>query len=439
MMPAVDGSPAELAHRYQAGRATTLRLTAPLSEADVQVQSMADASPAKWHLAHTSWFFETLVLERAEPDFKPHEPAYRVLFNSHYNGIGDQHARTQRGLITRPGLAAVMDYRRAVDQRVLALLAREPDEHTLSLLTLGLHHAQQHQELILSDLLHLLSCNPLQPAYRPAPAALPAPPFSAPAGADQPLQWVPYDGGLVEIGHAGPGFAFDNEQPRHRQWLAPCALAKRLVTQGEWAAFIADGYRDPRWWLAAGWDWLRTQHISAPLYWRPDRGGGGWQVFSLRGLQPLVADQPMVQVSLYEADAFAAWSAAQQRLPLRLPTEAEWAHAAAPLAEQGIADGNLLDSDCLQPRAATGQPAGLQQAFGDVWDWTRSACAPCPGFKPWSGAVAEYNGKFMANQFVLRGGSCATPRSHLRAGYRNFFPAAARGQFSGLRLACAPS
>ena len=215
------------------------------------------------------------------------------------------------------------------------------------------------------------------------------------------------------------------------------------MTQGEWAAFVADGgYRDPRWWLAAGWDWLRTQQISAPLYWRPD-GAGRWQVFSLRGPQPLVADQPVVQISLYEADAFAAWSAAQQRLPLRLPTEAEWEHAAAPLAERGIAEGNLLDSDWLQPRPASGHHAGhgagLQQAFGDVWEWTRSAYAPYPGFQPWSGAVGEYNGKFMANQFVLRGGSCATPRSHLRAAYRNFFPADARWQFSGLRLACDPT
>lgn len=440
MLPAIDASPAELARRYQAVRATTTGLTAALSEADAQVQSMADASPAKWHLAHTSWFFETLVLELAEPEFRPHEPAYRVLFNSYYNGIGEQHTRTQRGLITRPGLAEVLAYRRAVDERVLALLAameRAPDAAMLSLLTLGLHHEQQHQELILTDLLHLLSCNPLQPAYRPAPAS-PAAAFSAPEVAPAPLQWLPQDGGLVETGHAGPGFAFDNEQPRHRQWLAPYALANRLVTQGEWADFVADGgYRDPRWWLAAGWDWLRTQQISAPLYWRPD--GAGWQVFGLRGAQPLAADQPVVQISLYEADAFAAWSAVQQRLPLRLPTEIEWEHAAAPLAERGIAEGNLLDSDRLLPRAATGHGGGLQQAFGDVWEWTRSAYAPYPGFQPWSGAVAEYNGKFMANQFVLRGGSCATPRSHLRASYRNFFPADTRWQFSGLRLACDPS
>ena len=432
MLPAIDASPAELARRYRAVRAATLGLTEPLTEADAQVQSMADTSPAKWHLAHTSWFFETLVLERAEPGFQPHEPAYRVLFNSYYNGIGDQHARSQRGLVTRPGLRAVMDYRAAVDDRVLALLAHEPDATTLSLLTLGLHHEQQHQELVLADLLHLFSCNPLAPTYRPA--ATPA--TTGPAAATRPVAWVPHDGGLVEIGHAGPGFAFDNEQPRHRQWLAPYALADRLVTQGDWAAFVADGgYRDPRWWLAAGWDWLRSQQISAPLYWRPD-GAGGWQVYSLRGLQPLVADQPVVQVSLYEADAFAAWSAAQQRRPLRLPTEAEWEHAAAPLAEQGIAEGNLLEADQLQPRPLAAGTSGLQQLFGDVWEWTRSAYAPYPGFQPWSGAVGEYNGKFMANQFVLRGGSCATPRSHLRAAYRNFFPADARWQFSGLRLAC---
>ena len=455
MLPAIDASPAELARRYQAVRATTLALTAPLSEADVQVQSMADASPAKWHLAHTSWFFETLVLERADPCFRPHDPAYRVLFNSYYNGIGDQPARAQRGLITRPGLQAVKAYRQAVDDRVLALLDRAPDTTTLALVTLGLQHEQQHQELVLTDLLHLLSCNPLRPAYRPAgtPAGMSAvaaatAPMPAPDAATLALAWLPYEAGLVEIGHAGPGFAFDNEQPRHRQWLAPYALANRLVTQGEWADFIADGgYHEPRWWLAAGWDWLRSQHserrdrgdhLNAPLHWQPD-GPGRWQVFGLRGLQPLAAAQPVVQVSLYEADAFAAWSGAQQRLPLRLPTEAEWEHAAAPLADRGIAEGNLLDSDWLLPQPAAVGASGLQQAFGDVWEWTRSAYAPYPGFKPWSGAVGEYNGKFMANQFVLRGGSCATPRSQVRAPYRNFFAADARWQFSGLRLACDPT
>jgi len=427
MLPATDLSPADLARRYHAVRATTLALAEPLSEADAQVQSMPDASPAKWHLAHTTWFFETLVLERFEPGFRPHHPAYRVLFNSYYNGIGELAARPQRGLITRPGLAEVLAYRRAVDERVLALLAAAPGAEVLALLTLGLHHEQQHQELILTDLLHLLSCNPLRPAYR---KALP-PPVAAAA---VPLAWLPHDGGLAEIGHAGPGFAFDNEQPRHRAWLAPYALANRLVTQGEWADFVADGgYRDPRWWLAAGWEWLRSQHIEHPLYWRRD--GSGWRVFTLRGAVTLQPDAPVVQISLYEADAFAAWAAAQRRLPIRLPTEAEWEHAAAPGAEAAIAEGNLLDSDRLQPEPALARP-GLQQLFGDAWEWTRSAYAPYPGFRPWQGAVGEYNGKFMANQFVLRGGSCATPRSHLRASYRNFFPADARWQFSGLRLAC---
>ena len=456
MLPAIDASPADLARRYQAVRATTLALTAPLSEADVQVQSMADTGPAKWHLAHTSWFFETLVLKRAEPRFRPHDPTYRVLFNSYDNGIGDQPARAQRGLITRPGLQAVKAYRQAVDDRVLTLLDRSPDATTLALVTLGLQHELQHQELVLTDLLHLLSCNPLRPGYRPAvthapaPVPPPIPPpvpaaIPAPAATTLALAWLPHEAGLVEIGHADPGFAFDNEQARHPQWLAAYALANRLVTQGEWADFIADGgYQNPRWWLAAGWDLLgsgrneRSERISAPLYWQAD-GPGRWQVFGLRGLQPLVAAQPVVQVSLYEADAFAAWSAAQQHLPLRLPTEAEWEHAAAPLAERGIAEGKLLDSEGLLPQAATLGASGLQQAFGDVWEWTRSAYAPYPGFKPWSGAVGEYNGKFMANQFVLRGGSCATPRTQLRAPYRNFFAADARWQFSGLRLACDPT
>ncbi|MBL8352120.1 MAG: ergothioneine biosynthesis protein EgtB [Burkholderiaceae bacterium] len=427
MLPAIDGSPAELARRYRSVRAATLALTAPLSEADAQAQSMTDASPAKWHLAHTTWFFETLVLERFEPGFRPHQGAYRMLFNSYYNAIGQPAQRSQRGLITRPGLAEVLAYRRAVDERVQALLGGDPGATALSLLTLGLHHEQQHQELILTDLLHLLSCHPLLPAYRPAPA--PA------VGGAVPLSWIANEGGLVEIGHGGAGFVFDNEQPRHRQWLAPYALANRLVTQGEWADFVADGgYREPRWWLAAGWDWLRTHRIEHPLYWQRD-GAGLWQVFSLRGLQPLQRERPVVQVSLYEADAFAAWSAAQSGLPLRLPTEAEWEHAAAPLAPAGLAEGNLLDDDRLEPQPAADRP-GLQQLFGDVWEWTRSAYAPYPGFRPWDGAVGEYNGKFMANQVVLRGGSCATPRSHLRASYRNFFPTDARWQFSGLRLAC---
>jgi ergothioneine biosynthesis protein EgtB len=418
-----------LAARFGEVRATTQALIEPLSEADVQVQSMPDASPAKWHLAHTTWFFETLVLEPYERGFCPHHTEYRVLFNSYYNGIGEQHARQRRGLITRPSLAEVLAYRTAVDARVQALLSNDLPEDARALLTLGLHHEQQHQELILTDLLHLLSCNPLAPAYLPAPAD-----DAAAGDAAKPWQWVPFDGDLVEVGHAGAGFAFDNETPRHRRWLAPFALADRLVTQGEWAAFVDDGgYRDPRWWLSAGWDWVRTQRVQSPLHWRRD-DAGAWQVFTLHGLQPLAPAAPVLHVSLYEADAFAQWWAERSGLPCRLPTEAEWEHAAQSRAEAVIADGHCLEQRDFRPRPAL-PIGGLRQLFGTAWEWTRSAYEPYPGYRAWAGAAGEYNGKFMANQYVLRGGSLASPRSHLRDSYRNFFPADARWQFTGVRLA----
>ena len=415
----------DLAQTFAAIRSATLALAAPLSEADCQAQSMPDTSPVKWHLAHTTWFFETFVLERFEPGFEPHHPAYRVLFNSYYQGVGAQHARPQRGLVTRPGLQEVRDYRAAVDGRVQRLLLGEVPPEAVELLTLGLQHEQQHQELILTDLLHLLSCNPLAPVYRPRTRLVTGDPVA--------LKFLPQGGGLVETGHAGRGFAFDNETPRHRQWLEPYALANRLVTNAEWLAFMADGgYAQPRWWLSAGWDWVRAQQVQSPLHWR--QVDGEWQAFSLHGLAPLDPLEPVVHVSFFEADAFAAWMAAQSGQPLRLPTEAEWEHAAEPLAAQAIAQGRFVDGGALQPQAAPGGP-GLQQLFGDVWQWTRSPYSPYPGFRPWAGAVGEHNGKFMANQFVLRGGSVATPRSHIRASYRNFFPADARWQFMGLRLA----
>ena len=415
----------DLAQTFADIRSATLALAAPLSEADCQAQSMPDTSPVKWHLAHTTWFFETFVLERFEPGFEPHHPAYRVLFNSYYQGVGAQHARPQRGLVTRPGLQEVRDYRAAVDGRVQRLLLGEVPPEAVELLTLGLQHEQQHQELILTDLLHLLSCNPLAPVYRPRTRLVTGDPVA--------LKFLPQGGGLVETGHAGRGFAFDNETPRHRQWLEPYALANRLVTNAEWLAFMADGgYAQPRWWLSAGWDWVRAQQVQSPLHWR--QVDGEWQAFSLHGLAPLDPLEPVVHVSFFEADAFAAWMTAQSGQPLRLPTEAEWEHAAEPLAAQAIAQGRFVDGGALQPQAAPGGP-GLQQLFGDVWQWTRSPYSPYPGFRPWAGAVGEYNGKFMANQFVLRGGSVATPRSHIRASYRNFFPADARWQFMGLRLA----
>ena len=420
---------AGLAARYAQVRRRTVALAEPLSEADCQVQSMPDASPVKWHLAHVTWFFETFVLERFEPGFKAFDAAYRVLFNSYYNGVGEQHPRRERGLVTRPGLAQVLAYRRAVDERIAALLSQPHAAALVERVELGLQHEQQHQELILTDVLHLLSCNPLAPVYLPRwPLAAVAP---------LALQWVALPGGLAEIGHDGQGFAFDNESPRHRQWLQPFELANRPASHGEWAAFVADGgYTHPGWWTAAGWDWVRTGQIEAPLYWRRS-GDGAWHSFTLHGLVPVDDHTPITHISWFEADAFARWWSAQHpaQAAARLPTEAEWEHAAAPLAAAQLAQGNFAESGALHPMPLAQAQPGLVQLLGDVWEWTASSYGPYPGFKAWDGAVGEYNAKFMVNQMVLRGGSCATPRAHIRASYRNFFPTEARWQFNGLRLA----
>ena len=385
-----DDPAARAAARYAAVRAATEALARPLSAEDCCAQSMPDASPVKWHLAHTTWFFETFILEAHESGFRPFDPAFRVLFNSYYQGVGRQHPRPQRGLLTRPGLDTVLAYRADVDARMARLLAAPEVQ---ALLELGLQHEQQHQELILTDVKHLLWCNPLWPAYQGDP--------EWPAEAATPLRWHRFEGGLAEIGHAGAGFAFDNETPRHRVYLHPCELAARLVANAEYLAFVeAGGYRDPAHWLAEGWDWCRAQRIAHPLYWREE--SDGWSEFTLAGARPLAPHQPVAHLSYYEADAYARWAGA------RLPTEAEWEAAA-----------------CAMPL----------QLPGRVWEWTQSSYAPYPGFAPAPGAVGEYNGKFMVNQYVLRGGSCATPAGHVRATYRNFFPATARWQFSGLRLA----
>ncbi len=435
-----------LAERFAAVRAATLALAEPLSEADAQVQSMPDASPAKWHLAHVTWFLETFVLERFEPGFAPFHPAYRVLYNSYYEGVGARHPRPERGLVTRPSLAEVRAWRADVDARIAALL-RDPPPDAAALVDLGLQHEQQHQELLLTDLLHAFSCNPLAPAYRPpeagpagrgrglhevGPADLAAAPDDA--GATAP-RWLAFDGGLVEIGHEGKGFAFDNESPRHQVFLRPYALADRPVTQREWLAFVEDGgYRDARWWQSAGLDAARTRGWEAPMHWR--RGAADWSVFTLRGEGPLEPDAPVSHLSWYEADAYARWLGAQcpHEPPPRLPLESEWEHGVARQGPAAIAAGRFAEAGALRPLPAP-DGEGLLQAFGDVWQWTRSDYAPYPGFRPWTGAVGEYNAKFMSGQYVLRGASCATPRAHARLTYRNFFPPDARWQFSGLRLA----
>jgi ergothioneine biosynthesis protein EgtB len=392
-------------------RALSLALAAPLSDADATVQSMDDASPAKWHLAHTSWFFETFVL-RDLPGYRPFDPHYAYLFNSYYEVEGPRHARPRRGLLTRPSLDEIRAYRAHVDAAIADRLAAF-DAGRSVLVELGCQHEQQHQELLLTDILHLFAQNPLAPAYRDGrrpPAPLPP-----------PLGWRDGADGPVEIGHAGPGFAFDCEGPRHRTLLAPHQLADRPVSAAEWIAFIdAGGYREPRWWLSDGWAWVQREAIEAPLYWQRD-GEGGWLAFGLDGLHPVDRAAPVTHVSFYEADAFAAWAGA------RLPTEAEWESAAAGLDP---AAGNQLDA--AGPVRPLPGDAGL---FGGVWEWTGSAYRPYPGFRAAAGAVGEYNGKFMSGQFVLKGGSCATPRGHVRASYRNFFYPHQRWQFTGVRLA----
>ncbi len=428
-----------LAERYRSVRAQTEALAAPLSEADCQVQAMPEASPTKWHLAHVTWFFETFLLERFEAGYKPHHAAYRVLFNSYYNGVGEQHPRAQRGLVTRPARAEVHTWRRAVDERVQALLALPStgdNAALMQLLELGLQHEQQHQELILTDLLYLLSCNPLSPVYRPRwPLAHVAP------LAQSWVVMVADVAQLAEAGHAGAAFAFDNETPRHRCLLHPFELARRLTTHGEWLAFMADGgYSNPRWWLSAGWDWVKNQRVEAPLYWRRGVGGNdstAWHVFTLHGLVPVDPHTPITHISYFEADAFARWWSAQHpgQAAARLPTEFEWEMAAQRQTVQALAAGNFLESGALHPMPVASPYDGPLQLLGDVWEWTASSYAPYPGFSAWDGPVGEYNAKFMVNQMVLRGGSCATPKSHIRTSYRNFFPADTRWQFNGLRLA----
>jgi len=407
-----------LEDRFRVTRALTVALAAPLSDADATVQSMEDASPAKWHLAHVTWFFETFVLRDHVAGYRAYDPRFAYLFNSYYEAEGARHARPRRGMLSRPALAEVLAWRAHVDDAVAGALSTLPPA-ALDLVELGLHHEQQHQELFLTDILHLFAQNPLDPALWPAARA-------TPVAAPDPLGWVEGRSGIVEIGHDGGGFAFDCEGPRHRTLLHPHALGDRPVTNAEWRAFIADGgYARPDHWLSDGWAWVKANGIDAPLYWQRD-GEGGWTSFDLDGRHPVQPAAPATHVSYYEADAYARWAGA------RLPTEAEWEASAQVLDPFG---GNQLDhAGPVRPRAAV-QSAAPRQMFGDVWEWTGSAYLPYPGFRPAAGAVGEYNGKFMSGQFVLKGASCATPRGHARASYRNFFYPHQRWQFTGVRLA----
>lgn len=413
-----------LSSHYSAVRAQSLALAAPLSDADATVQSMDDASPAKWHLAHTTWFFEEFVLGPNVPGYQSPDARYRYLFNSYYETIGARHPRPRRGMLTRPTLDEVRAYRAHVDAAMQRLLIGSPSATVARLVTLGLHHEQQHQELLLTDVLHLFAQNPLCPAY--AETHLP----TTCATAAQP-GWAQFQGGAVQIGKADTGsdFMFDCEGPRHTVWLEPYALTTHPVTNREWIAFMQDGgYRQPTLWLSDGWAWVQREGIGAPLYWRAGTDeGDDWQQMSLHGLQPVDLDAPVTHISFYEADAYARWAGA------RLPTEAEWEHAAEGLPVQG----NFVGTNALRalPDHGVAQAGSLRQMFGDVWEWTASPYGPYPGFQPAEGAVGEYNGKFMCSQMVLRGGSCVSPEGHLRATYRNFFYPHQRWQFTGLRLA----
>lgn len=413
------GTPGELSRLYREIRAFTEKLAAPLSPEDCVVQSMPDVSPTKWHLAHTTWFFETFVLQQQLAEYRPFHPRYGYLFNSYYNAIGERHPRPKRGLLSRPSLEEVYAYRESVDRWMLELLDKDADTlspEALGVIEIGLHHEQQHQELLLTDIKHVLSCNPLRPAYVERVA------HQTTAEA-VPCYWHEFPEQLVEIGHEGGSFAYDNEKPRHRVFLNPFKLCSRLVTNGEYLQFIADnGYRRPELWLSDGWATVTERQWEAPLYW--EKLGDTWFHQTLAGLVKVHPANPVCHVSYYEADAFARWRNA------RLPTEAEWEVAATPLA----IEGNFVETERFHPSAAT-ESRTLTQMYGDVWEWTASPYSAYPGYRPAEGAIGEYNGKFMCNQFVLRGGSCVTSQSHIRPTYRNFFPPDARWQFTGIRLA----
>lgn len=411
-------------HRfYQTVRDQTPRLTETLSAEDMAVQSMPDASPGKWHLAHTTWFFEEFILRERDKSYRRYDQDFSYLFNSYYEAAGKRHPRPDRGLLTRPSRSEVLDYRAHVDSSMQSLIAEvESNAGEASYQSLretvitGLHHEMQHQELLLTDIVHLMSFNPLCPAVFPA--------SRPPSSASRVLTMKQYAGGLVEVGAGNEGFSYDCERPRHQVFLPPYALANRPVTNGEWLEFMEDGgYGNPMLWLADGWDTCQRNNWQAPLYWRQYQGE--WHQFGLDGLRPLTLAAPVCHISYYEADAYANWAGK------RLPSEQEWEHGVAGM----VVEGNFLDSRTFRPQASAGIDEGIHQVYGDVWEWTRSPYMAYPGFKPESGPLQEYNGKFMANQFVLKGGSCVSPKQQLRASYRNFFFPQQRWQFTGLRLA----
>jgi ergothioneine biosynthesis protein EgtB len=417
--PSLDATRAMI-ERYRHVRAFTVSLCETLEPEDTVVQTMPDVSPTKWHLAHTSWFFETFLLAPHLSGYRSPHPLYAYLFNSYYVAVGERHYRPHRGLLSRPALREVGDYRRHVDVHMERLLEDGISAELEGVLVLGLNHEQQHQELILTDIKHVLAANPLGPVFR-TPAGAPRE-----AATTAPIAWRAIEGGVRDLGHDGEGFAYDNEGPRHRVHLAPFALASRLVTNGEYRAFMDDGgYARPELWLDLGWHTRTAEGWEAPLYW--ERRDGDWWMFTLSGIRRVADDEPVCHMSYFEADAFARWSGR------RLPTEFEWEAVAGgvPIA------GNFADSGALHPRPAAraAQPDAPAQLYGDAWEWTQSHYSPYPGYRPPAGAIGEYNGKFMCNQFVLRGGSCATPAGHVRRTYRNFFPPDARWQFTGIRLA----
>jgi ergothioneine biosynthesis protein EgtB len=422
-----SNAPLSLVSCYQQVRQLSEQLCRPLATEDYVVQTMPDVSPPKWHLAHTSWFFETFLLRPHVPGYEVFHPKYGYLFNSYYEAVGQRHPRPQRGLLSRPTVEEIYRYRAYVDDAMRSLLRDLPtlEPQVKDLLELGLHHEQQHQELLLTDIKHILALNPLRPAYQEKPGAIaqsaPQPRGSGDLSSSKE-QWLDYPGGLYTLGYDGQGFAFDNESPKHQVYLNDFWLAARLVTNGEYLEFInAGGYHNPEYWLSDGWHTIQTQGWQAPLYW--EQIDGQWWLMTLNGMQPVRDDEPVCHVSFYEADAYARWAGK------RLPTEAEWE-----IATQNVPiRGNFVESGLLHPAPTTGATRP-DQLFGDVWEWTQSAYHPYPGYKPAAGAVGEYNGKFMCSQMVLRGGSCATSKSHIRSTYRNFFPPAARWQFTGIRL-----